>query len=83
MTMQLDAETEAHLLGSIRRFFSEELEQDIGDLRARMVLDYFVQEIGPSVYNQAIADAQTTLEAAVADLAGVRYQPEFDFWKER
>lgn len=47
------------------------------------MLDYFVREIGPSVYNQAIADAQSTLEQNVADLSGTRYQPEFDFWKKR
>lgn len=74
---------EEYLLGSIRRFFAEELDEDIGDLKARTVLDFFVREIGPSVYNQAIADAQQTLERAVSDLSGVRYEPEFDFWKKR
>lgn len=29
------------------------------------------------------ADAQKSMERAVSDLAGVRYQPEFDFWKKR
>lgn len=80
--MNLQPDTEQYLLASIKRFFAEELEQDIGDLKAGIVLDYFVREIGPSIYNQAIADAQQTLERNVADLAGTRYQPEFDFWKK-
>ncbi len=81
--MKLAPETEAYLLGSIRRFFAEELDDDIGDLKAMRVLDFCVREIGPSVYNQAIADAQTYMTEKVTDLGGVRYEPEFDFWKKR
>jgi len=81
--MKLDKDTEAYLLGSIRRFFAEELDDDIGDLKAMRVLDYCVTEIGPSIYNQAIADAQVYFAEKTADLAGVRYEPEFDFWKKR
>ena len=81
MSIVLDAQTEQYLLGSIRRFFAEELEDDIGDLKARSVLDFFVRELGPSVYNQAVADAQATMTIAVADIAGNRYEPEFNYWK--
>ena len=83
MTIRLDPETEQYLLGSIKHFFASELEEDIGDLKACSVLDFFVREIGPSVYNQAIADAQESLAGAVSDLSGNRYQPEFDYWKKR
>lgn len=83
MTIKLDPQTEEYLLGSIRQFFLEELEEDIGDLKAGLVLGFFTREVGPSVYNQAIADAQESLERAVSDLSGVRYEPEFDYWKKR
>jgi len=81
MAIVLDEQTEQYLLGSIRRFFAEELDDDIGDLKARSALDFFVREIGPSVYNQAITDAQATMTVAVVDLAGNRYEPEFNYWK--
>ena len=81
MAIVFDERTEEYLLGSIRRFFAENLDDDIGDLKARSVLDFFVRELGPSVYNQAILDAQATLTLAVADVAGNRYEPEFDYWK--
>jgi uncharacterized protein (DUF2164 family) len=83
VTIRLQNQTEADLVASIKRFFAEELDEDIGDLKARTLLDYCLQEIGPSVYNQAIADAQQSLELAVADLSGVRYEPEFGYWKKR
>ncbi len=83
MTIKLQPETEAQLISSVKRFFAEELDDDIGDLKARRVLDFCLREMAPSVYNQAIADAQQTLEVAVADLGGVRYEAEFDYWKRR
>lgn len=83
MAIMLDEQVEQYLIGSIRRFYTEELEDDIGDLKARLVLDFFVGELGPSVYNQAILDAQATMTIAVADIAGNRHEPEFDYWRRR
>jgi uncharacterized protein (DUF2164 family) len=83
MTIKLEADTEKYLLESIRRFFAEELDQDIGDLKAMLVLEFLNQEIGPSIYNQAIADAQAFFQEKALDLSAVRYEPEFDFWKKR
>jgi len=80
--MKLDPDTEKYLLESIKRFFAEELETDIGDLKATRVLDYFAAEVGPSIYNQAIADAQAYFSDKTADLAGVHYEPEYDYWKK-
>lgn len=35
------------------------------------------------LYNQAIVDAQVFFAENPAELAGVQYEPEFDFWKKR
>jgi hypothetical protein len=45
-----------------------------------LLLDFCVREIGPAVYNQAIADAQAYFQGRVADLEGVCYEPEFVYW---
>ena len=58
MTLKLADETEKRLVASIKRFFEEEMDEPIGDLKALRVLDFCLREIAPSVYNQAIADAQ-------------------------
>jgi len=67
-------------VASIKRYFSEQLDQDIGDLQAGLVLEFFLKEIGPSVYNAAIGDAQTYFRDRVADLEGVCFVPEFGYW---
>jgi uncharacterized protein (DUF2164 family) len=56
--------------------------EDIGDLKALRVLEFCVSEIGPSIYNQAIADAQTFFQDKTSDLGGVLYEAEFDYWKK-
>lgn len=81
--MKLDKDTEKYLLESIRRFFGDELEMEIGDLKAMQVLDFFTEELGPSIYNQAISDAQAYFTEKVSDLAGVHNVAEFDYWKRR
>ena len=66
---------------AIKRYVSENTEEEIGDLKARMLLDFFLEELGPSVYNKAIADAQRHMHDRVGDLDGSCYQPEFSYWK--
>jgi uncharacterized protein (DUF2164 family) len=76
-------EVRARAVASIRRYFSDELDQDIGDLKAGLVFDYFVAEHGPTIYNQAIADARAFFEERTTDLAAVCYRAEFPFWDQR
>jgi len=80
MTPTLSGETADRAVASIRRYVAEQLDQEIGELQARLMLEFFLKEIGPSVYNAAITDAQTWLRDRVADLEGVCYAPEFAYW---
>lgn len=67
-------------LASIKRFFDEELDQEIGDLKAALVLDYLTTEFGPAFYNAAIADAKAFFEERAADLGAIGTRDEFPFW---
>ena len=82
MSINLSKETEKRLLGSIKHFFAESMDTEIGDLKASFVLEFCLKEIGPSVYNQAVADAQVYFQEKTSDLAGARYEPEFGYWKK-
>src|SRR6266516_3092798 len=61
MAIELSQEVRKQLRASIKRYALENLEQDIGDLKADMLLEYFLKEIGPTVYNQAISHAQSAM----------------------
>ena len=56
------------------------MPEPMGDLSAGLLLDYFLEEIGPVIYNKAIADAQTRMHQRVADLPGELYEDEFQYW---
>ncbi len=81
MSIKLTTDSEKYLLGSIKRFFAENMDDEIGDFKAARVLEFCVKEIGPSIYNQAINDAQAYIAEKAADLSGARYEAEFDYWK--
>ena len=80
VTIELSKEKRAESLASMKKYFEDEIREPIGDLRAGLLLDFFLDEIGPAIYNQAIADAQTRLAARVADLEGELYADEFQYW---
>ena len=80
MNVSLSEEATKQSIESIKRYFKEELEHEIGDLKASLMLGFILKEIAPSVYNSAINDAQTFLRDRVADVEGVCSVPEFAYW---
>jgi uncharacterized protein (DUF2164 family) len=80
MEIELSKEVEQALTVSIRRYVSENMENDIGDLQAALFLKYCLEEIGPAVYNSAIADAQRYLQEKVSELDSVCYAPPSSYW---
>ena len=83
MPITLPKETNDRVLSSLKRYFSEEHEEELNDLRAKLLLDFIMREIAPSIYNVAITDAQTYLRDRVADLDGACFEAEFEYWSRR
>ena len=81
MSIKLRKETEEQLITSIKRYFREKLDEDIGDLKASLVLEYFLREMAPTIYNIAIGDAQAYINERIADIEGTCYEQEFTYWK--
>jgi uncharacterized protein (DUF2164 family) len=61
----------------LQQYFKDNMDEPIGDLKAGLLLDFVLSELGPSIYNQAIADARTFFEERTADLAALCYHDEF------
>ena len=79
ITLELNKQQRAEAVASLKRYFEENLDP-IGDLPAGLLLNFILEEIGPAIYNQAIADAQARLTQRVADLNGELYADEFQYW---
>lgn len=82
-TVTLPDETVARAMASLQRYHAEELDHELGDLPARLLLQFILAEIGPSIYNAAVADAQGFMRDRVADLDGACFVPEFAYWSSR
>ena len=77
MAITLSDESKDVLVSSIQAYFLDERGEDIGDLQASLILDFILQEVGPSIYNQAIKDAQAHMQRVVADLDLTLHEAEF------
>ena len=76
MAIELEKDVHTRIIGLIKQYFAEELEQDIGDLKATLILSFILREIGPFIYNQAVHDVQTRMQDIVSELDGTCFEPE-------
>jgi uncharacterized protein (DUF2164 family) len=77
---ELAKEVRAQAIASLRRYVAENLPEPIGELPAGLLLQFFVTEVGPLIYNQAIDDAQARMHQRVADLPGELFEEPFQYW---
>ena len=82
MPIELPREARTQAIASIERYFTEELDQRIGNIAAGALLGFFLEEIGPLVYNRAVADVQERLAARVSELDIEFHEDEFDYWRK-
>jgi uncharacterized protein (DUF2164 family) len=80
VALELSADARKESIASIRRYFTEELDLDIGELKADLLLNFFLKEIAPTIHNGAIERAQVYLRDRLADLASVGMEDEFGYW---
>ncbi len=69
--IELSKEVKQDLIKSIKHFFLSEKDEDISDFQASTVLDFVLSNVGPYIYNQAIADAYTLMSEKIEDLYGL------------
>ena len=82
MGIEISKEARKEAITSIERYFQENMEERIGNLAAGALLEYFIEEVGPLIYNQAVADVQERLQARVAELDIEVHEDEFQYWRK-
>jgi uncharacterized protein (DUF2164 family) len=80
MNVELPKPAREAAIASLQRYFEENMPEPIGNLPAGQLLNFFIEEVGPAIYNQAIADAQARMQQRVADLSGELFADEFQYW---
>lgn len=82
MTIEIPKEAREEAIASIQRYFQENMDEQIGNIVAGALLGYFLEEIGPLVYNKAVTDVQERLGARIMELDAEVYEDEFQYWRK-
>ena len=80
MTIKLPPQTQKKLLLSIQRFMAEQYDLSLGEVNAGIVLEFCLKEIGPSIYNQAVSEAQGVVQERLIELENICFEDEFGYW---
>ena len=82
MGIELSKADREQAIASIERYFREHFDEKIGNIAASGLLGYFLEDIGPCIYNRAVADVQARLQARVAEVDFEVHEDEFAYWRK-
>ena len=71
-TFELSKEARKQAIAEIQSYFLAERDEEVGELAAGFLLDFFLAKVGPAVYNQAIRDAQAYMNEKIEDMDGLQ-----------
>jgi uncharacterized protein (DUF2164 family) len=82
MAIELSSESRKQAVASIERYFLETKGEKIGNIAAAGLLTFFLEEVGPVVYNKAVADAQERIQMRAAELDIEIHEAEWQYWRK-
>lgn len=82
MAIELPKEARAQAVASIERYFRENMDEPIGNIAAGALLGFFLEEVGPCIYNQAVAQVQERLQMRIMELDVEVHEDEFQYWRK-
>lgn len=82
MTIEISKDARKEAIASIERYFQENMEERIGNIAAGALLGFILEEIGPLVYNQAVAEVQERLQSRISEIDIEIHEDEFQYWQK-
>ena len=82
MTIEISKDARKEAIASIERYFQENMEERIGNIAAGALLGFFLEEIGPLVYNRAVAEVQERLQSRISEIDIEIHEDEFQYWRK-
>ena len=71
-SIKITKEQRDEMIAAIKNYFLKEREEEVGDLRAGLMLDFILEELAPEFYNQGVLDSYTYMKDTVEDLLSIR-----------
>ena len=82
MTIGISKEARKEAIASIERYFTENMEDHIGNIAAGALLGFILEEIGPAIYNKAVTDVQERLQSRIMEVDIEIHEDEFQYWRK-
>ncbi len=82
MAIEISKQARSEAVASIERYFLVNREEKIGNMAAGALLGFFLEELGPLVYNQAVTDVQERLQSRISELDIEVHEDEFQYWRK-
>ena len=83
MSNALTKDELAAIIPSLQRYFREEFELELSEMRAKFLLDYFQQELAPFAYNRGVRDAEAFFRGKVEDLPATCFEEGLTYWVKK
>lgn len=80
MTIEISKDARQSAIASIERYFQENMDERIGNMAAGALLSFFVEEIGPVIYNMAVSEVQERLQTRVMEIDLEVNEEAFQYW---
>ena len=80
MPIELTAQETDEAIHSLKKYFASELDAELSELRAKLLLDYLLKEIGPLAYNRGVHDAEKFFRKNLEDLSATCFEPPLTYW---
>lgn len=70
--IELDKDVKREIIYKIKEHYLKETGDEIGDLKALLMLDFILEEIGPAIYNIGVYDSYKYMEDRTLDLLSIQ-----------
>ncbi len=70
--IKLSKEKQQAMIEEIKSYFFNERNEEIGELAAVFILDFFTEKLAPEFYNQGVFDSYRFISEKTEDLLGIQ-----------
>lgn len=61
MNLKLSKEHKKEMVNELQQYYQDERKETIGNLESEALLNFVIDMLGPTLYNQAIEDARSVI----------------------
>jgi uncharacterized protein (DUF2164 family) len=83
MAIELNSEETAETIHSLKKYFASDFDVELSDLKAKLLLNYVLQEIAPFAYNRGVRDAEAFFRNKLEDLSATCFEPSLTYWQQK